>query len=119
MSVTSSAFFSFQARMSPFSDTIHFISPCFGSLLADTLMPLPAPERLPAFSADAATCCLAGWVRNRRDGSVEALIQGPAEALEKLIAWTRRGPPAARVDDVRIEPAEEDSQGRFELRPTF
>jgi acylphosphatase len=60
-----------------------------------------------------------GWVRNRRDGSVEALIQGPAEELEKLIAWARRGPPAARVDDVRIEPAEEDSHGRFELRPTI
>ena len=61
---------------------------------------------------------LEGWVRNRRDGSVEALIQGPAAELEKLIAWARRGPPAARVGDVRIEPAQEDSHGRFELRPT-
>ncbi|HEX2566528.1 MAG TPA: acylphosphatase [Burkholderiales bacterium] len=45
-----------------------------------------------------------GWVRNRRDGSVEALLQGSAESVEALIAWSRRGPPAARVSEVRIEP---------------
>jgi len=59
-----------------------------------------------------------GWVRNRRDGSVEALVHGAAKEAEQLIAWTRRGPPAARVDDVRIETAEEQAPDRFELRPT-
>lgn len=43
-----------------------------------------------------------GWVRNCRDGSVEALIQGSPEAVETLIAWTRRGPDSAVVSGVRI-----------------
>jgi acylphosphatase len=47
-----------------------------------------------------------GWVRNRLDGSVEALVQGAGDPVDKLIAWARRGPPAARVDEVRVEPAE-------------
>lgn len=47
---------------------------------------------------------VAGWVRNRPDGSVEALVQGGREAVESIIAWARRGPPAARVLRVDIEP---------------
>lgn len=43
---------------------------------------------------------LSGWVRNRRDGSVEALVSGPAEALDALLLWVQRGPPMARVDRV-------------------
>ena len=46
---------------------------------------------------------VAGWVRNRRDGTVEAMVQGAPEAVEALIAWARRGPPAARVAELRIE----------------
>ena len=41
---------------------------------------------------------LAGWVRNRLDGSVEALAQGPAPAVQALIDWAHRGPELARVD---------------------
>jgi acylphosphatase len=47
---------------------------------------------------------LAGWVRNRRDGTVEAVLQGEVLAVEEVIAWARRGPPAARVD--RLEAAD-------------
>ena len=46
-----------------------------------------------------------GWVRNRRDGSVEAVVQGSREEVEAVLAWSRRGPPAARVDGLRAEPA--------------
>src|SRR5450432_2209517 len=48
---------------------------------------------------------LEGWVRNRRDGSVEALLAGPAEVVADVIARCRRGPSTARVDDVREEAA--------------
>jgi acylphosphatase len=47
---------------------------------------------------------LDGWVRNRRDGSVEAAVRGPEDRVRKLVEWARRGPPAARVDDVAVEP---------------
>ena len=43
---------------------------------------------------------LEGWVRNRRDGSVEAVFAGPAEAVEAMIAECRRGPPGARIDSL-------------------
>lgn len=43
-----------------------------------------------------------GWVRNRRDGSVEAVIEGDAERVDDLLAWCRKGPPLARVDGIEI-----------------
>jgi acylphosphatase len=46
-----------------------------------------------------------GWVRNRRDRTVEAILQGEAAAVETVLAWARRGPPAARVTDVMTRPA--------------
>lgn len=43
-----------------------------------------------------------GWVRNRRDGCVEAMVQGPPEAVEAMIAWAKRGPSSAVVSEVKI-----------------
>jgi acylphosphatase len=45
---------------------------------------------------------VAGWVRNNRDGTVEAAFEGDAEAVERLVAFCRRGPRGARVDDVEV-----------------
>jgi acylphosphatase len=43
---------------------------------------------------------VAGWVRNRRDGTVEALVQGEDAAIERVLAWCRRGPPGANVNAI-------------------
>ena len=60
-----------------------------------------------------------GWVRNRRDGSVEALAQGREEAVAALTAWARRGPPGACVDELRIsDAAPEETCAGFEQRAT-
>jgi acylphosphatase len=59
-----------------------------------------------AEAADASD--LAGWVRNRRDGSVEAVLAGPAEAMAEIIAACRRGPSAARVEAIEDHAAAPD-----------
>jgi acylphosphatase len=61
---------------------------------------------------------LAGWVRNRRDGTVEAVIAGPETEVEALVAWARHGPPAARVTGVEVEPASAELSG-FEIVSTL
>lgn len=61
-----------------------------------------------------------GWVRNRRDGSVEALIHGSALQVDGMLAWLAQGPPTARVDRLDHEPvmpAPADLVG-FERRAT-
>lgn len=73
-----------------------------------------------AMQSEAERLGVRGWVRNRGDGSVEALAHGEASAVEALIAWARRGPPAARVAEVRTAPGEGgDVSHTFELRPTL
>ncbi len=52
---------------------------------------------------------VAGWARNRPDGTVEAVFEGELAAVERLVALARRGPPAARVD--RLDVLEEPSEG--------
>ena len=49
---------------------------------------------------------VSGWVTNRHDGSVEAVFEGDPAAVDRMVAWTRQGPPRARVDhlDVHEEP---------------
>jgi acylphosphatase len=51
---------------------------------------------------------LTGWVRNRRDGAVEALIVGEEEAVGQMIDACRRGPPLARVDEIDVDPVDLD-----------
>jgi acylphosphatase len=61
-----------------------------------------------AFVADEArTRGLAGWVRNRRDGSVEALIAGDGDAIDEMVESCRGGPYGARVENMTIENASE------------
>lgn len=62
---------------------------------------------------------ITGWVRNRADGSVEALVQGPPAALDAIVGWARRGPPGARVTDVQISERDADiPHARFEVYPS-
>lgn len=56
-----------------------------------------------------------GWVRNCRDGSVEAVFEGPPEAVEALVAWCRRGPPSARVDNVELREETPEGLLRFDI----
>ena len=59
---------------------------------------------------------LCGWVRNRADGSVDALLQGKAAAVARLIEAFHRGPPAARVERVEVDEAEPEPLSGFEVR---
>jgi acylphosphatase len=49
---------------------------------------------------------VAGWVRNRLDGTVEAVLQGDPASIDAVLAWARRGPPSARVTELTTEPAQ-------------
>ena len=51
-----------------------------------------------------------GWVANLEDGSVEALLQGPANQIDRMLSWLRHGPPAARVTDVTSEERQTDKR---------
>jgi acylphosphatase len=59
---------------------------------------------------------VSGWVRNRPDGSVEAAFEGPPAAVEVLLGFVRRGPRAARVDDVEVRDEPLAGDARFEIR---
>lgn len=62
-----------------------------------------------AMRAEALARGVTGWVRNCRDGSVEAVFEGPSEAVEALVAFCRSGPQGARVE--RVEVFEEEAEG--------
>lgn len=61
---------------------------------------------------------ITGWVRNRMDGSVEALIEGTSEAIEAMLAWARHGPPVAHVDEFLVDECADEGLGEFQRRPT-
>jgi len=55
---------------------------------------------------------LTGWVRNRPDGSVEAVFEGEDDHVDKMLAWCHQGPPTARVEEVLV--LEEPYAGLFQ-----
>lgn len=61
---------------------------------------------------------ITGWVRNLRDGSVEALFCGPRAALDDMLAACREGPPLARVENIELEDADPPAEARFVQAPT-
>ena len=66
----------------------------------------------------AETLGVTGWVRNRADGSVEALVQGPPEQVQALIDWARQGPARAQVDRVAVAEVATEVIGGFTQRDT-
>lgn len=65
----------------------------------------------------ATTLGVTGWVRNRTEGSVEAVFEGETRLVDELVAWCRRGPIGAEVDDVdAVEEAPRGDLHRFEVR---
>jgi acylphosphatase len=61
---------------------------------------------------------LDGWVRNRRDGAVEALLAGEADAVQAVVIACRRGPPLARVESIEERFAEPPGEPGFRRLPT-
>jgi acylphosphatase len=59
---------------------------------------------------------LAGWVRNRTDGTVEVLVEGPEPAVAELVAWCRIGPPRADVTGVEVTTAPAEGLVGFRVR---
>ncbi len=57
-----------------------------------------------------------GWVRNLRDGRVEAVFEGREDGVEELVDWCHEGSPAARVDDVEVEYEDPEGLEGFEIR---
>ena len=66
---------------------------------------------------------LSGWVRNLKDGRVEAMFVGPREKIEEMFSWLKQGSPLARVEEVKIEEKKaikkDPFSGQFEIRATI
>lgn len=59
---------------------------------------------------------LGGWVRNRPDGAVEAVFEGPAQEVESMIRWCRTGPSLAEVTSVEVQWEEAQGESDFPVR---
>jgi acylphosphatase len=59
---------------------------------------------------------VAGWVRNRSDGTVEAELEGAPAQVDEVLAWMAQGPPGARVDAARVTDAEPAGERDFRVR---
>ncbi len=66
----------------------------------------------------AAATGVAGWVRNREDGDVEAVFEGTPEAVAAMVVWAHAGPPGALVTGVVETAGEPQGLVGFEIRPT-
>lgn len=58
---------------------------------------------------------IAGWVRNNADGTVEAVLEGPVEAVDAVVAFCREGPRGADVDQLRETEEEPESEAGFRI----
>jgi acylphosphatase len=65
---------------------------------------------------EARSAGVAGWVSNRSDGAVEAVFEGDDEAVERMVAFVRRGPGHANVDDLEVSEEEPEGLSGFEVR---
>lgn len=61
---------------------------------------------------------VAGWVRNLRDGSVEAEVEGTADQVDDVLAWMAEGPPGSRVDSATVTDAQTTGDRGFEVLPS-
>lgn len=59
---------------------------------------------------------VAGWVRNRPDGTVEAVFEGASERVQKLVDWAHQGPPLGTVDAVSVQEEEPEGLTDFDVR---
>jgi len=65
---------------------------------------------------EASRAGVAGWVRNRDDGTVEAVFEGPSEKVEELVGWCSGGPSGASVTDVSVTEEPPEGLEGFEVR---
>ena len=77
----------------------------------NTLVPVPG------MSAPRVAVVWRGWVRNRLDGSVEAVVQGGVHEVNRMVEWARGGPPNAVVTSVDIFSTEGGAERRVEFEP--
>jgi acylphosphatase len=59
---------------------------------------------------------VSGWIRNRPDGAVEAVFEGPEDAVRSLVDWCRRGPPGALVESVEVDWEAPQGERGFAIR---
>ncbi len=71
-----------------------------------------------AMRREAERLAVGGWVRNRRDGTVEALVCGRPEQVNRILAWAQRGPRLAMVERVVVSDADAPAGSAFEILPT-
>lgn len=65
---------------------------------------------------EASSAGVAGWVRNRPDGAVEAVFEGDPEAVDRMVNWMRAGPSRASVEQVEVSEEEPEGLSGFEVR---